>query len=71
MQTLERESLHKSYQPYNTGSHWQVNTSNLRNRALWACGWLQRSQLNSLDEMEFTSCKSCGSTGLAKGFIAL
>ena len=49
----------------------QVNINNLKDRAYWACGWLQHIQLEALDNPTETICKACGGAGIAKGFVKL
>ena len=48
-----------------------MNINNLKDRAYWACGWLQKIQLEALDNPTETICKACGGAGIAKGFVKL
>ena len=42
-----------------------VNMKNLKDRAAWAAGWLQKKEMRDLEaNVGGTECKSCGGTGL-------
>ena len=42
----------------------QVNVKNLKDRDLWACGWLQKVDLQELSTGSRQICKVCQGTGL-------
>ena len=47
----------------------QINTKNLKERACWACGWLQREQLDELDAKPQQVCKACTGSGIVQNVL--
>lgn len=44
----------------------QINVKNLKDRSAWACGWLQKEQLEELNARRSEACKACEGVGMVR-----